>query len=86
MSHAGIGWRRIKSGLVRLAGALGAVVAVFRDVFAFDDGEGVADIGGGGAGDAVEVSSQPSRNRRDSSQRNGVPAVPPERLQVQGIR
>ena len=69
MGDAGIGGRWIKSRLIRLAGscgfghcvvdfedgALGAVVAVGGDVFAFDDGEGVEDVGGVVAGDAVEV-------------------------------
>ena len=65
MGDAGVGGGWVEAGLVGVAGAggfgegvgdfedgaLGAVVAVGGDVFAFDDGEGVEDVGGVVAGD-----------------------------------
>jgi len=71
-------------------GALGSVVAVFLDVLAFDDGEGVEDVGGVVAVEAVEVeeggvefaAEQEPPFLVPAERRPGVASVPRERLQV----
>ena len=97
MGDAGVGGGWVEAGLVGVAGAggfgegvvdfedgaLGAVVAVGGEVFAFDDGEGVEDVGGVVAGDAVEVeeggvefaAEQEPPRLVPAERRPGVPAV-----------